>query len=84
MFTGGPNSVYADNAPQVGKELFELGIPVLGICYGAQIMAHALGGEVSHAPSKEYGKTETKFELSSPMFEGLDANMAVSYTHLIL
>lgn len=81
VFTGGPNSVYADNAPQVGKELFELGIPVLGICYGAQIMAHALGGEVSHAPSKEYGKTETKFELSSPMFEGLDANMVTWMSH---
>ena len=49
IFTGGPNSVYEENAPMYSKEIFELGIPVLGICYGNQLMAHVLGGKVSGA-----------------------------------
>ncbi len=56
IFTGGPASVYADGAPSLPKELFELGIPVLGICYGAQLMAHVLGGKVKSPEQKEYGK----------------------------
>ncbi len=50
IFTGGPNSVYGDGAPRVSEEIFELGVPVLGICYGDQLMAHTLGGKVSTAP----------------------------------
>lgn len=56
IFTGGPNSVYEEGAPVVPKELFELGIPVLGICYGAQLMAHVLGGKVVSPDYKEYGR----------------------------
>ncbi|MBR2123490.1 MAG: glutamine-hydrolyzing GMP synthase [Lachnospiraceae bacterium] len=58
ILTGGPNSVYEEGSPSCGRELFELGIPVLGICYGSQLMAHVLGGEVRHADVSEYGHTE--------------------------
>lgn len=71
IFTGGPNSVYADNAPRIDKEIFELGIPVLGICYGCQLMAYTLGGTVSTAEMREYGKTETKYNVCSKLFSKL-------------
>ena len=58
ILTGGPNSCYEEGAPTYTKELFELGIPVLGLCYGAQLMQHVLGGTVEKAPVREYGKTE--------------------------
>lgn len=58
IFTGGPNSVYEEGAPMIDKEIFELGIPVLGICYGSQLMAYALGGKVERADKREYGKCE--------------------------
>ena len=57
ILTGGPNSVYGDDAILADPKLFELGIPILGICYGAQLMAHMLGGNVETAPTSEYGKT---------------------------
>ena len=60
IFTGGPNSVYGENAPTVSNEIFELGIPVLGICYGAQLMSYLLGGKVSSAETREYGKMEVE------------------------
>ena len=62
IFTGGPNSVYLDTAPHVDPEIFTWGVPILGICYGCQLMAHSLGGEVSPAQedtAREYGKTVT-------------------------
>ena len=58
ILTGGPDSVYRENSPSCDPELFALGIPVLGICYGSQLMAYLLGGEVKTAPVSEYGKTE--------------------------
>ena len=58
ILTGGPNSCYEEGAPTYEKELLKLGIPVLGICYGAQLMMHVLGGKVEKAPVREYGKTE--------------------------
>lgn len=58
IFTGGPNSVYLEDSPTYTKEIFELGIPVLGICYGSQLMMHLLGGKVEKAPVREYGKIE--------------------------
>lgn len=58
IFTGGPNSVYEEGAPTLPKELFEMGIPILGICYGAQLMAHVLGGEVLSPDYKEYGRVK--------------------------
>lgn len=71
IFTGGPNSVYLENAPRVEKELFELGIPVLGICYGVQLMAYVLGGKVTTPQTREYGKTETYFKTDSLLFKGV-------------
>ncbi len=68
IFTGGPNSVYKDDSPHISKEIFELGIPVLGICYGCQLMAYTLGGSVSTCVNSEYGKTNTFYDSSSPLF----------------
>ncbi len=74
IFTGGPNSVYDPAAPQADQELFQLGVPVLGICYGCQLLAHNLGGRVIAAAedtAREYGKTETFFDTSCKLFKGL-------------
>ena len=75
IFTGGPASVYAENAPKCAKEIFKLGIPVLGICYGMQLMTHMLGGEVERADKREYGVTSVKIDNSSKLFAGFaDSN----------
>ena len=71
ILTGGPNSCYEDGAPTAPRELFELGIPVLGLCYGAQLMQHVLGGRVERASAREYGKTEVKVNTVSPLFAGI-------------
>ncbi|MDO5142215.1 MAG: glutamine-hydrolyzing GMP synthase, partial [Eubacteriales bacterium] len=74
IFTGGPNSVYAADSPQCDPALFELGIPVLGICYGCQLMAHTLGGQVTAAQddtAREYGKTQTYYDTTCKLFHGL-------------
>ena len=74
IFTGGPNSVYDPSSPQVDPGIFQLGIPILGICYGCQLMAHHLGGRVVAAnddTAREYGKTETYFDTSCKLFQGL-------------
>lgn len=68
ILTGGPNSCYGADSPTYRKELFELGIPVLGLCYGAQLMMHVLGGTVEKAPVREYGKTEVMVDVKSPLF----------------
>lgn len=62
IFTGGPNSVYEEGSPRIDKRVFELGVPVLGICYGCQLMAHTLGGAVQRASASEYGKAEVTYE----------------------
>lgn len=74
IFTGGPNSVYDETSPHYSKEIFELGIPILGICYGCQFMAYALGGSVataSKATAREYGKTKTYYDENSVLFKNL-------------
>lgn len=68
IFTGGPNSVYGEDSPRCSKEIFDLGIPILGICYGSQLMAYLLGGEVKTAPVSEYGKTEVETDQQSVLF----------------
>ena len=81
ILTGGPSSVYEKGAATCGRELFELGIPVLGLCYGAQLMMHVLGGRVERAADREYGKTETVFDTSSPLFKGLPDRSIVWMSH---
>ena len=74
ILTGGPNSVYEEKSPKCDPALFELGVPVLGICYGCQLMAHTLGGEVTAAQedtAREYGKTETFYNTDCKLFKGL-------------
>ena len=85
IFTGGPNSVYDDGSPLVDKEIFSLGIPILGICYGAQVIAHMLGGKVEHAPASEYGKREFSFVKDSPLSEDIPRTSVcwMSHTDLV-
>ncbi len=74
ILTGGPNSVYGENAPRLPQALFNLGIPMLGICYGCQLMAHQLGGTVQEAgeqDAREYGRTPTYLDSGSLLFQGL-------------
>ena len=71
IFTGGPNSVYGEDSPRCSREIFEMGIPVLGICYGSQLMAYMLGGKVSTAPVSEYGHTEVSVDTTSKLFENV-------------
>lgn len=81
ILTGGPDSCYVPNAATCGKELFEMGIPVLGLCYGAQLMNHVLGGKVEKAPVREYGKTECFTRQDSPLFKGVAASTQVWMSH---
>lgn len=80
IFTGGPNSVYEDGAPLIDREIFELGIPVLGICYGSQLMAHVLGGEVKKADKREYGKCGLHVK-DSLIFDGIDRETLCWMSH---
>ncbi len=81
IFTGGPNSVYEPGAPACDPAIFALGIPVLGICYGAQLMAHQLGGVVKTPDTREYGRTETRFDRSAVLFEGLQEQSVTWMSH---
>ena len=81
IFTGGPNSVYAADSPLCEKEIFEIGIPILGICYGSQLMAHLLGGKVATAPVSEYGKTEVDVDVTSKLFEGVSEKTICWMSH---
>ncbi len=81
IFTGGPNSTYEENAPKCDPEIFRLGIPVLGICYGAQLMAQMLGGKVKSSDVKEYGKTVIECNTSSLMFHAAKAKNVCWMSH---
>ncbi len=82
IFTGGPNSVYEESSPHISKEIFELCKPILGICYGAQLIAYLLGGEVKHAPISEYGKTEVRvLTPSSILLSGVSEKTEVFMSH---
>ena len=73
IFTGGPNSVYLEESPHVDPAVFRLGVPILGICYGCQLMAHTLGGQVTAAQedtAREYGKTVTYYDTGCKLFKG--------------
>ena len=71
ILTGGPNSVFTKDALVCDKEIFNLGIPMLGICYGAQLLAFQTGGDVASATTKEYGKCEIEYS-DCPLFEGIN------------
>lgn len=82
ILTGGPNSCYEADSPTYSKELFELGIPVLGLCYGAQLMQHILGGKVEKADVREYGKTEVIVDQkNSPIFAGVSEKTICWMSH---
>ena len=84
IFTGGPNSVYLEDAPHVDPALFDAGVPVLGICYGCQLIAHHLGGKVvaaNGATAREYGKTETFFDTNCKLFKGLPEKSVTWMSH---
>ncbi|MDF2613937.1 MAG: guaA [Clostridia bacterium] len=81
IFTGGPNSVYGVESPLCDKAIFELGIPILGICYGSQLMSHLLGGKVVTAPVSEYGKTEVNVNTGSTLFEGISPSTICWMSH---
>lgn len=81
ILTGGPNSCYEPDSPTYTKELFELGIPVLGLCYGAQLMMHLLGGKVERADVREYGKTEVFVNTESPLFTGVEESTICWMSH---
>ena len=81
ILTGGPNSCYEVDSPTYTKELFELGIPVLGLCYGAQLMMHVLGGTVENAPVREYGKIEVCVNQESPLFTDVSKNTICWMSH---
>ena len=85
IFTGGPNSVYLEDSPSYAKEIYDLGIPVLGICYGSQLMMHQLGGKVCKAPVREYGKIEVTVDQSSALFENVSEKTIcwMSHNHYI-
>ena len=85
IFTGGPNSAYLPDSPSISKEIFEIGVPILGICYGHQIMSHVLGGVVrkGNTAEKEYGKTAITYK-ESKLFEGISTNTVwMSHTDLV-
>jgi len=81
IFTGGPNSTYDENAPKCDPAIFQLGIPILGICYGAQLMAQTLGGKVKSSDTKEYGKTEIECNTSSLIFHAAQSKSICWMSH---
>ncbi len=81
IFTGGPNSVYKEDSPRCSKDIFNMGIPVLGICYGAQLMAYLLDGKVETAPVSEYGKTEVEVDTQSRLYEGVSPKTICWMSH---
>ncbi|AIC95671.1 glutamine-hydrolyzing GMP synthase [Shouchella lehensis] len=81
IFSGGPNSAYVEGAPSCDPAIYELGIPILGICYGVQLMTHHFGGKVEKASHREYGKAVLKVENQSDLFKGLPIEQTVWMSH---
>lgn len=81
IFSGGPNSVYDDNAFRIDPKIFDLNIPILGICYGMQLMTHDLGGTVSPAENKEYGQAFIDVKEEQPLFAGTPSHQQVWMSH---
>ncbi len=81
ILTGGPNSVYDESSPHCDRRIFDMGIPVLGICYGTQLLAWSVGGEVAPCVTGEYGRTKMKVNPQSLIFEGLEDNQVGLMSH---
>ncbi len=81
ILTGGPNSVYLKDSPSCSKAVYELGVPVLGICYGAQLMMHQLGGRVEKGPVQEYGRTEVSVDTNSALFSNVSPKTVCWMSH---
>ena len=81
IFTGGPASVYGSDSPKCDNRIFELGIPILGICYGMQLMSYTLGGKVASASTREYGETNVNIDNTSPLFEGFNDTNVFLMSH---
>lgn len=81
IFSGGPNSVYEEGAPKLEDEIFKLGVPILGICYGMQLMAQMLGGRVESSDIREYGRREYVLEEKSPLLEGVQLENTCWMSH---
>ena len=81
IFTGGPSSVYGKDAPRCAEGLFDLGIPVLGICYGMQLMTYSLGGKVAKAEKREYGTTDVSIDNNSLLFQGFEKQNGFLMSH---
>ena len=82
IFTGGPNSVYDEKSPDIDSEIFKLGIPILGICYGMQLVAKNLGGVVEKSDRREFGKTKTMVDPASKLFDGLQVEQTTWMSHI--
>ncbi|MDE6036349.1 MAG: glutamine-hydrolyzing GMP synthase [Ruminococcus sp.] len=81
IFTGGPNSVYDENSPHISAEIFEIGVPILGLCYGCQIVAYTLGGKVEPCIKSEFGKIEITQQNESPLFKDIPEKNIVWMSH---
>ena len=82
IFTGGPRSVYLDDSPRMTKEIFELGVPIFGICYGAQFISYSNGGRVEPAGTREYGRAHLgSFDSENVLFKGVRKNTQVWMSH---
>jgi GMP synthase (glutamine-hydrolysing) len=81
ILSGGPSSVFADNAPKPDIAIFDLGVPVLGICYGIQLLGFLLGGKAEHSDEREYGKGKLEITGDSPLFHGIDKSIQVWNSH---
>ncbi len=81
ILSGGPSSIYEENSPTINADIFQLGIPILGICYGMQFMIHALGGTISRAEKREYGFATLKVKTADDVFKALPSEMQVWMSH---
>lgn len=81
VFSGGPSSVYAEDAPHIDPAVYDIGVPIFGICYGMQLMAQQLGGKVERAAKREYGKADVDFAQGSLLTKGLDTKQTVWMSH---